>query len=182
MGDGRKLPVIITLTSVVLLLLLAGYYTYNEFLRTNNSNTCQITNYKEFSENAKTQRLDEELKSIKNYRINITKSGNVYVNSELIETNVLKSFEVQAYKSNVCDGNNRLIFVKEDGTISALNLDMLDCTNEIKLITDFGKLKNVIKVYYRETESATVNEPAGYSVYAMDIDGMVTNITKYLEK
>ena len=181
MRDNTKFSVIITLTLTILLLLLGGYYTYNELLKSND-NSCQVTNYKQFTDNAKSERIDEELKSLKNYRIRITDSGDIYVNSKVVETNVLKSFEVQAYKSDICEGNNRLIFIKEDGTLSALNIDLLDCTNEIKIIKDFGSIKNITRVYYRETEKANTNEPAGYSVYAMDIYGKVTNITKYLEK
>lgn len=181
MGDKKESSVIITLVSIILMLLLSGYYTYNELLKNNSANNCQINNYKKFAENAKTERTDEDLKNLSNYRIKITILGDVYVNSQLVEKNVLKAVEVYSSKSDVCNGNNRLVFIKEDGTITALDLDMLECTNEIKMITDFDKLKDVIKVYYKETKPSNGNEPATYSVYAIDIKRSVTEITEYLK-
>ena len=182
MSNDRKLPIFLILALIILLLLLAGYYTYNEFLKTSNGNNCQVTNYKEFTKNMKNERVNEELKDMKNYRIKISSSGNVYVNSQIVETGVIKTFDVKADQSNVCAGNNRLVFIKEDGTVSALDIDMLDCANEIKMITDFGKLRNVTKVYYKEVIAATEETPAKYFVYAIDIDKKITDITSYLIK
>ncbi|HOP65689.1 MAG TPA: hypothetical protein PLX66_01500 [Bacilli bacterium] len=191
MGKNKKgLVVILLLLLLITTVGFGGYYVYNEFLKEDNVETeaeskvtDKKTNYEEFVETAITNRVNEELKTLnhnEHYRIRITESGDVYVNSQVVETDVIKVFEVYADKSDVCDGNNRLVFIKEDGTLSALDIDSLDCGNEVVMITDFGNLTDIVKIYYVEDTLIFEYEPVGYVVYAKDINGNIFDITEDL--
>lgn len=70
-------------------------------------------------------------------------------------------------------GFRSIIFIKEDGTLAAIDAFTLINNKEIKLITDFGNAKNIIDVIQTSEFNAM-------TIKAIDIYGNVYDLTNYL--
>lgn len=126
------------------------------------------------------------------YEIRLTKSGDIIANvkadsedkkdivDQVIENKVVKYFIVNVGMTDVGIGEE-LVFIKEDGNITSVSLDRLLIANEVKINKSYT-LKNITEVYDKVTTPATEYEPAGYSVFAKDIDGKETDITNLVEE
>lgn len=127
------------------------------------------------------------------YEIRLTANGEVYadvkailedrkdITNELLENQVVKYFIVDVGRRDTGFGQN-IVFLKEDGSISTVSLDTLLLLNKIDVVKNVGSLKNIVDVYSKVTTPATEFEPAGYSVYAKDIDGKETDISSFMEE
>ena len=96
-----------------------------------------------------------------------------------IASNVSSTAIVHAGQSDVCEGNERLIFIMKDGSISYLNIDKLVCGSELEVKNNIGGYEDIAAVY-DEQKKVNDYEPVLYTVYARDKDGLIYNITDAL--
>ena len=106
---------------------------------------------------------------------------------EEIINSVNKTYKVHAGESDVCEGNSRLMFIMNDGTISYLDIDQLVCGDDIVTANNIANLKDIVEI----TEKITPGKcekfdnqdwclPDHHDVYALDKSGNQTDITNFL--
>lgn len=78
---------------------------------------------------------------------------------------------------DICAGNEHIVFLLNDGTISGLNVDDMICGNKITIENNISSLKNVVNVY-KSLVSCNENEPCFYNVFAQTKDGTSIQIFK----
>ena len=81
--------------------------------------------------------------------------------------------------SDICEGNSKLMFILEDGTVSYLDIDELVCGHKIVVAVVDG-LSNITEIT-EEKEQTNPYEPYKYTVYAKDKDGNKTDISSKLD-
>ena len=197
MKQNNKVLIILCIILGIVVLGLGGYIVYDKFIanvdnQEDKQENKEKSEYEKFVEEEKAKRTGRILYEHSNNedeysKIEMTASGEIVVNADFInnstvETKVLKAFEARFAMSDICMGNTSFVFIKEDGTLSALSLDSFECGKRIDLKTNLGNLKNIVEVYTQEDHPATEFEPPAYSTYAKDIDGKVININQYLER
>lgn len=183
---------------------IVGFFISDKFLFKNEVKDVDNSDKKENSDNEKEQspydkflaseianRTDKEIMKDtedSTYEILLTKSGDVIANvkangldgkdivDQVIESKVVKYFVVNVGMSDVGD-SRELVFIKEDGTVTSVALGRLLIANEVKINKSYT-LNSITEVYDKVTTPATEYEPAGYSVFAKDIDGAEVDITK----
>jgi hypothetical protein len=77
----------------------------------------------------------------------------------------------------MANGEEYIVFLLSDGTISSLYIDNMEVTGEIKINSNIGNLKNVVNVY-SSLKSCNANEPCLYNIYAQTKDGKTTELFK----
>lgn len=133
------------------------------------------------------------------YTIELTKDGSVLLTTKLepsldeeetevfkynkkeIFKNVILFADVHASQSDICNGNEKVIVVKEDGSVSFLDMDSLICGHELVIKENIGTLKEIVEIK-EEKIKTNEYEPDYYKVIATDINGQTTDITELLEK
>lgn len=131
---------------------------------------------------------EDEEDGIDSYNVRLTQDGQVIanvkttatdhektLNNEIIESNVVKYFVVNVGMRDVGDGR-AIIFIKENGEISSIDVGYLVISAEVK-VKRHDSLKNIVEFIQKEIPPANEYEPINYQVYAKDMDGKETNIT-----
>ena len=103
----------------------------------------------------------------------------LYYKEEKIQIGVKSAVLVHVGQSDICEGNARLIFIMNDGSLSSLYIDDLVCGNKLRTNSYFDGLTNIVEVYDKKVKTNDY-EPYKYSVYAKDSKGNETDISKYL--
>lgn len=191
---------LIVLSLVIIFIGLGGFLVYDKFKKENNFNEIQNVenkDYKEFLDKLKRERKEQIiLKSNDDYddgyEIRLTNEGEVIANvkastvgiedidNQVIEANVLEAFVVKVGVGDVGD-NRELIFIKENGDVTSISLGKLLINCEIK-INDYKSLNQIVDVYDRVTISASLYEPARYSVYVKNIKEEEIDITELISQ
>lgn len=110
-----------------------------------------------------------------------TDKKDTFHDREVVFTDINKAALVHFGKSDVCEGNARLVFIMNDTTLSDLDIDMLVCGREIKTETNIAGLHGIVEVYEEEEENVPKYEPQGYRVFAKSTSDTVTEITDYFK-
>ena len=92
------------------------------------------------------------------------------VGSEVDIANDVETFDFMAYGNG---GYRALVFVRKDGTVSAVNPSVLIEEHRIEVLDNLGDLTNIISVYEQNGDDGTL-------ILAMDADGDVTVLDEYL--
>ncbi len=179
---------------IVLSLILGVFIVYDKLIRGEDDNKIVETDTSKksskliiLSDNCSVNDTD-----CKKYEVAQTSDGEVYVtveedytedniSNQLVESNVTKAFIVQAGMSDVGDGRI-IVFIKEDGTISALSMSYLLLRKEVVVEKNIGDLKNIVSVFYEKELSESEYEPPLYRCYALDEKGNKIEITEYINK
>lgn len=146
-----------------------------------NNNTNNTDNDdKQNSENKK------ELYNASGIKVELDENGEAFLSyaeidadNKSIVSNVKSYLLVQAGQSDVCEGNKRLLFVLNDGTVSSLNIDSLVCGKKLEVKNKIANLNNVVAIRDSLEKSGT-NEPENHVIYAQTSDSKEYNITKVL--
>ena len=190
--------IIIMAVVIVVLCFALGWFMGGKAINKDNAEekTNQVTNenqtkgnsYSDFVQTTKEARTNEtiinETMGDYNLKIELASNGDVILNynsvyqDKQIANNILKAFVVNSGQSDIGD-NRSVVMIKEDGTLIALRFDYLIFNDEIKLITDFNNLKEVVDVY-TESNKSNDYEPLTYTNYAKDLNNQVYDITNYL--
>ena len=97
-----------------------------------------------------------------------------------VATDVVKTYTFNVGKSDVCEGNKRIIFVHKDNTASYIDIDTLVCGHEI-VVKKLDGIKNIDK--FEEKVTKIKGEPDGHQIFVVTKDGKKTDITdKLLEE
>ena len=165
---------------IILSFILGSFIVYDKLIREEDDNKLVETNISKksskliiLSDNCSVNDTD-----CKKYEVVQTSDGEVYVTVEesdaednitnqLVESIVTKSFIVQAGMSDIGDGRI-VVFIKEDGTISALSMSYLLLSKEVVVEKNIGDLKNIVSVFYEKELSESEYEPPLYRCYALD--------------
>ena len=92
------------------------------------------------------------------------------IGSEVEIANDVETFDFMAYGNG---GYRALVFVRKDGTVSAVNPSVLIEEHRIEVLDNLGDLTNIISVYEQHGDDGTL-------ILAMDADGDVTVLDEYL--
>ena len=112
-------------------------------------------------------------------KVLVSITGDGYnVNRQQVAENVKNTSLVHAGQKNTCEGNARLMFILNDGTVSYLNIDQLVCGHKV-VTAKVNGLTNITEVT-EDKKQTNENEPYKYTVYAKDKDGKSTDITDKL--
>ena len=105
--------------------------------------------------------------------------------NKVIAENVVKTYDISAGQSDICDGNRWIVANTEDNKFIAISIDSMTCGNEFELLDVSSKLSkmkldNTMSIY--TTEKFTNQfEPTITQVYALSEDGISTEITNIFE-
>lgn len=102
-----------------------------------------------------------------------------------ISKNVIKTYDIYAGQSDVCEGNRWIIAETEDSKYVAISIDALSCGERIETVNVSDELKKLnvtgtISIYDTKT-FINQYEPLSYKVYAINEDGKSTEITSIFE-
>ncbi len=115
----------------------------------------------------------------KDGKILLTSPNLGYEEKEIL-SDVDTYFRTQVGQSDTCEGNTRIVFVMNDGTLSAMNIDALVCGKELKITSNLSNLKNIKEVYNKVQKISY--EPDRYTVFAKDKNDKEYDITDALLK
>ena len=97
-----------------------------------------------------------------------------------VATDVVKTYTFNVGKSDICEGNKRIIFVHKDNTASFIDIDDLVCGHKI-VVKKLDGISNIDK--FEDKVTKTKGEPDGHQIYVITKDGKKTDITdKLLEE
>ena len=195
MNKPPKKKSVLPLLIIIILLVggaaFGGYYVGAHVLTKNNNQEKKESNDNKTSEDNKSsdEKKDDEKKELlnsKGIKVELDKNGEVFLTytevdaeNKSIVSNVKTYLLVQAGQSDVCEGNKRLLFVLNDGTVSSLNIDSLVCGKKLVVDNKLANLNNVVAI--RDSlENSGVNEPENHYIYAQTSDSKEYNITKVL--
>ncbi len=110
--------------------------------------------------------------------VSITGDDKVNMNRKEVAHGVEKTFKVNVGKSDICEGNTRIILLDGEGAATFIDIDDLVCGHNltVKTIDGVGYITNI--------EDKTVKyegEPDGHEVYAVTKDGKKVDISDKLE-
>ena len=114
------------------------------------------------------------------------KGGNGGKDNNIIRRQVLsdvsKSFIVRAGQSDMCAGNTKMMFILNDGSVAYIDIDMLDCGQTIKVLSNVFDLENIVDITQEETKGKCYDntdycEPVISKVFVTDKNGNKTEIT-----
>lgn len=92
------------------------------------------------------------------------------IGSEAVIANDVVTFDFMSYGNG---GYRALVFVRQDGTVSAVNPTALINEHRIEVMDNLGDLTGIISVFERQDEDGTL-------IFAMDGEGNSTVIDEYL--
>ena len=104
----------------------------------------------------------------------------------VVETNVIKFYQIHVGQSDICNGNEWFILEKNDHSIIAFSSDDFICGDKIttKNITEELKKLDItsLKKVYENKEFVNEYEPYNYQVFAINQDDKLVDISAILKK
>ena len=186
-GNGKFLVI----TNVLTIILIVGLGVLLVFTNLKDDKTSDKCVTEKQEEKVESNDILVYSSSYEDYKLYLTDNNVVkLVSTELdnknIAENIASSYTIYAGMSNLCEGNRWLIMVDNEHKFTALSIDSLVCSNEIKTINVSDELnkKNLTNtsVIYDTKSFTNEFEPRNYQVYALDEDGNSVEITDIFTK
>lgn len=147
----------------------------------------------ENKEENNTESKDTVILEIKNnsQKIVYTADKKIIANSPtlkniVVETNVIKFYQIHVGQSDICNGNEWFILEKNDHSIIAFSSDDFICGDKIttKNITEELKKLDItsLKKVYENKEFVNEYEPYNYQAFAINQDDKLVDISAIFKK